>query len=166
MIANLWLLLRNIVAIVLFPGVVTVYIPYLILRPVRLLAINEWSISQIGSSLVILAGLTILMAAIWPFAYRGRGTLAPFDETRQLIVSGLHRYVRNPMYIGVMLMLIGESWFFQSLEMLWYSLVFFLIINIVVVAYEENRLRFKYGEEYEQYLKNVGRWIPRRPAIK
>ena len=93
------------------------------------------------------------------FARFGKGTLAPFDETQKLVVVGLYRYVRNPMYVGVMLILLGESWFFWSGRLLAYSGFCFIMSNILVMGYEERRLRYKYGEGYRRYCRHVGRWI-------
>lgn len=149
--------------IVLFPGTVVVYIPYRILSPFGYQALQSWSPDQYAAALVMTIGTTILFVSIWSFARIGRGTLAPFDETNKLVVVGLYRYVRNPMYVGVMLILLAESWLFRSADLLMYAGVCFIVANLLVVGYEENRLRHKYGDEFRQYCNRVGRWIPGRP---
>ena len=148
--------------IVLFPGTVAAYIPYRLLAPIELQSLSQWSLSQYLAAIFILFGIGILLTCIWLFARVGKGTLAPFDETRKLIVVGLYRYVRNPMYVGVTLILLGESWLFWSIRLLGYTGVVFAIFNVLIIGYEENRLRFKYGDEYRQYCSSVGRWIPGR----
>ncbi len=148
---------------VLFPGVVVGYLPYRILAPSRAPGPNEWSWGQYVSSVVIGIGLAVLLSCVWEFAHHGKGTLAPFDEPRKLVVQGLYRYVRNPMYVGVVLILLGESWFFWSGRLLLYTSLFFVATNVFVMGYEELRLRSKFGIEYEQYCRAVGRWLPGRP---
>ena len=115
------------------------------------------------ASLLLAIGASILLRSIWSFAHVGKGTLAPFDETQKLIVVGLYRYVRNPMYVGVMLILLAQSWFFWSSTLLSYTGFCFIVANIIVIGYEENRLRHKYGDEFREYCRHVGRWIPGKP---
>ena len=149
--------------IILFPGVVTVYIPYRLLNPTNVSRLDSLSAPQYAAALLLVIGVAILLKSIWSFAYLGRGTLAPFDETKRLIVEGLYRYVRNPMYVGVMLILLAESWFFWSSRLLMYTSICFVVANILVIGYEETRLRYKYGDDYRRYCKHVGRWIPGKP---
>ena len=163
MSANLWLATRNLVMIVLFPGTVVVYIPYRLLDPFTIPPVTSWSWIQYGAVLLMTIAAFILLRSIWSFALVGRGTLAPFDETQKLIVVGLYRYVRNPMYVGVILILLAESLFFWSSTLLSYAGLCFVVANILVIAYEENRLRYKYGDEYRRYCQHVGRWIPGKP---
>lgn len=150
--------------IVLFPGTVTAYIPYRILWPVDIPSPDSWSLSRYAAAFVLLAGVAVLLMSIWSFARVGKGTLAPFDETRKLVVVGLYRYVRNPMYLAVMTILLAESWFFWSGRLLLYAGVCFAVTNAFVIGYEENRLRYKYGDEFRRYCAQVGRWIPRGRA--
>jgi len=109
-----------------------------------------------------LVGATILIWCIADFARLGRGTLAPVDPPKALVIRGLYRYVRNPMYVGVVLVLLGESALFRSASLLLYTAVFFLIANLFVIVYEEPNLRARFGESYEHYRRSVARWIPRR----
>ena len=163
MLEKLWLLIRNIAAIILLPGTVTIYIPYRIINPTSLLGPDSLSLSQYSAVLLLVIGTVILFRSIWSFAHVGRGTLAPFDETKKLVVDGLHRYVRNPMYIGVILMLLAESWFYWSSGLLIYTAICFFVANIIVIGYEENRLKYKYGEEFLRYCERVNRWTPAKP---
>ena len=163
MLATLWLTIRNLAAIALFPGIVAVYIPYRLLDGAAVPGPAEWSISQYAAVMVATIGAGILFKCIWSFAFVGRGTLAPYDETRVLIVVGLYRFVRNPMYVGVMLILLAQSLFFWSTILLSYTGICFVVANILVIGYEENRLRQKYGDEYRKYCEHVARWIPGKP---
>ncbi|MGI9323716.1 MAG: methyltransferase family protein [Pseudomonadales bacterium] len=160
MLESVGLAIRNIAMIVLFPGTVAFYIPYRILDPISFPEPTSWLWTQYLSVLFLLIGASILLRSIWSFAHVGRGTLAPFDETQRLIVVGLYRFVRNPMYVGVVLILLAESWFFMSFDLLQYTGLCFLVANVVIIGYEENRLRHKYGNEYRRYCGHVGRWIP------
>lgn len=166
MMKNLWLFIRNLAMIILFPGTVTVYIPYRILTPVSFPGPSVWANYQFAAALLVAIGGAILLKSIWSFARVGSGTLAPFDETRTLVVTGLYRYVRNPMYVGVMLILLAEAWFFLSQRLLMYAGLCFVIANLLIIGYEENRLRHKYGDEFRQYCKHVRRWIPGKPRLQ
>jgi protein-S-isoprenylcysteine O-methyltransferase Ste14 len=97
------------------------------------------------------------------FGKFGKGTLSPFDPTRHLVIKGLYRYVRNPMYVGVMIVLAGEALWFESLNMVWYAVLVFLLFNLFIIFYEEPYLRREFGEQYDKYKAEVGRWIPGRP---
>ncbi len=163
MLERVGLAVRNIVTIVLFPGTVAFYIPYRILDPIRFPEPTSWLWTQYLSVLLLLIGASILFRSIWSFALVGRGTLAPFDETQRLIVVGLYRFVRNPMYVGVTLILLAEAGFFVSSALLLYTGLFFLLANVMIIFYEENRLRHKYGDDYKRYCEHVSRWIPGKP---
>lgn len=161
MLPGLWLTIRAVAMTLLFPGVVAGYLPWLLLRREDAASISTVGAPEIAGGILVVLGALILLRCIWEFAWVGRGTLAPFDETRTLVVSGLYRYVRNPMYVGVLLVLTGEALAFGSLRLLAYTGVVFLFFNLFVIGYEESRLRHKYGEEYREYCRQVGRWIPR-----
>ena len=148
MLKNLWLLTRNLAMIVLFPGTVVGYIPYRLLDPYSAPELTSLSLPQYSAMLLLAIGAAILFKSIWSFAFVGKGTLAPFDETHKLIVVGLYRYVRNPMYVGVILILLAESWFFWSSDLLSYTGFCFIVANMLVIGYEEDRLRHKYGDEF------------------
>jgi protein-S-isoprenylcysteine O-methyltransferase Ste14 len=112
-----------------------------------------------SSVTLFIAGLTIMLYCIFKFASEGKGTLSPADPTRELVVSGLYKFSRNPMYIGVMLMLIAESLFLQSRTLWIYTFCVFLGFNLFVVLHEEPRLRKDFGESYLEYCRRVRRWL-------
>ena len=112
---------------------------------------------------LIVFGAVVLARCIWEFAATGGGTLAPVDPPKRLVVRGLYRYVRNPMYVGVSLILLGEAIVFWSLGLLVYAATYFVLVNIFVMAYEEPALRKQFGQSYVRYCRRVDRWLPRRP---
>lgn len=125
---------------------------------------GPWTPLQVLSLVPMVVGAAILIRCIWDFAAKGRGTLAPIDPPTQLVVQGLYRYVRNPMYLGVLLLLLGESAFFRSATLLQYTIAWFIVVNLMVLFYEEPALRRRFGESYQRYFRSVHRWLPTRPA--
>jgi protein-S-isoprenylcysteine O-methyltransferase Ste14 len=157
------LALRSLFFTFLLPGTVTVLVPYFIVSGGQLHQVT-WGLRCYLSLLPISVGAGILFWCIWDFAVAGRGTLAPVDPPKHLVVRGLYRYVRNPMYVGVVSILFGESLFFGSLSLLGYAIGFFFIAHLFVVLYEEPALRRKFGESYETYRRSVHRWLPYIPG--
>lgn len=154
------LLLRNLFFTVLQPGVVAGLVPYLILRSSgRPIVLIEWAFLHLVGILLIAVGIGIALACILRFATDGKGTLSPLDPTRKLVIKGLYRYSRNPMYVGVMSILIGEALFYSSLWLAVYALVVFTAFHLFIHLHEEPRLRRDFGKEYDTYRENVRRWI-------
>jgi protein-S-isoprenylcysteine O-methyltransferase Ste14 len=156
------LVLRSLFFALLLPGSVTLLIPYFILSGRNGIVVRQWGALQYLAVIAIAAGAAVLIWCITDFARIGRGTLAPVDPPKELVVRGLYRYVRNPMYAGVLCVLLGEAALFQSVALLTYTAVWFLFVNLFVILYEEPALRARFGASYEQYRRSVGRWIPRR----
>jgi len=109
---------------------------------------------------LILAGLPVLLDSFARFALQGLGTPAPIFPTRHLVVSSLYRYVRNPMYVAVVALILGQGLFFGNVRVLAYGVAVWLGFNLFVLIYEEPTLRNTYGLEYEEFCANVRRWIP------
>jgi protein-S-isoprenylcysteine O-methyltransferase Ste14 len=107
-------------------------------------------------------GAAGFLACVVDFARSGRGTPFPLDPPKELVVSGLYRHVRNPMYIAVLNVVLGEMIVFRSGEMAVYWLSVFAGFHLFVVLYEEPTLRRKFGPTYEEYVRSVPRWVPRR----
>ncbi len=158
--SSAWLGFRSLVWTVLVPGVVAGYLPWRFfgLSRVRLDLLNP--LHLIGVVCIGL-GAALLAACIWEFARSGQGTLAPVDAPRELVVQGLYRYVRNPMYLSVATIGAGELLLVQSRALLLYWTAWFIIVNLFVIAYEEPTLRQRFGPSYERYTREVGRWLPR-----
>ncbi|HTD53691.1 MAG TPA: isoprenylcysteine carboxylmethyltransferase family protein [Thermoanaerobaculia bacterium] len=113
----------------------------------------------LGAALLA-AGAAVYLWCAWDFATTGGGTPAPIDPPRSLVERGLYRHVRNPMYLGILLLLGGEAMLFRSRALLAYAGLVFLFFFLFVVAYEEPALRRKFGQTYERYCDRVPRWIP------
>lgn len=106
-------------------------------------------------------GLTIMVLTIRSFARIGKGTLAPWSPTKKLVITGLYRYVRNPMILGVLTVLAGEAIAVSSWRLTLWAAIFFGINTVYFILYEEPDLERKFGDEYREYKKHVPRWIPR-----
>jgi protein-S-isoprenylcysteine O-methyltransferase Ste14 len=157
------LLLRSIFFTFLLPGTLAVLIPFWIISSRSTASFSNHPIRYLGGPL-ILAGAAGLLWCIWDFFSAGRGTLAPIDPPKHLVVRGLYRYVRNPMYVSVVTILTGEAILFMSTSILLEAGIFITLAYLFVVFYEEPVLRRKFGESYEEYVQTVGRWIPRSRA--
>ena len=153
------LLLRSIFFTFLLPGSITVLIPYFILRSGS--EVSDFGFIRYLGAPLITVGASGLVWCIWQFFAEGRGTLAPVDPPKELVVHGLYRVVRNPMYVSVMLVLLGEALYFWSLGILIEAGIFLVATHLFIVFYEEPYLRRQFGASYEKYLQSVGRWIPR-----
>lgn len=155
--------LRSLFWTILVPGTVTLLIPYLIVTRWWPTTLVSWNVAQFLSLIPTVLGAAILLHCIWSFAVLGRGTLSPLDAPRRLVVQGLYRYVRNPMYVGVLMILSGEALLFESVALLAYAVGWFVWINLVIIFYEEPGLRSRFGASYERYSRAVGRWLPGNP---
>lgn len=149
------LLLKNLLFTVVAPGTVAIYAPLFFVRG-RAAASGGW---LIASSVFFLAGVAIYSWCVWDFATFGRGTPAPIDAPKKLIVRGLYRYTRNPMYLGVLTTIIGWALLFKALNLLLYALCVGLCFHLFVVFYEEPHLRAVFGSSYEDYCARVSRWL-------
>jgi len=121
---------------------------------------GRWPLRVIGGLLVV-AGTLILLDSFARFALQGLGTPAPVFPTRHLVVTGLYRYVRNPMYVAVVAVIAGQSLMLGNVRVLEYSALVWLGVHLFVVAYEEPILRDSFGPEYERFCAGVPRWVPR-----
>lgn len=160
------LAIRSVFFVVLIPGTVVGYLPYRILRGSRELAAPSLDLGSACAGILFLAGVVVLLRCVWDFAAKGRGTLAPIDPPRRLVVSGLYRYTRNPMYNGVVAALLGEAGLFRSLRLLEYALAIFVMFHLFVVLYEEPALARRFEESYAAYRRSVPRWGFRRRAYE
>jgi protein-S-isoprenylcysteine O-methyltransferase Ste14 len=107
------------------------------------------------------AGGAIYGWCVWDFAAFGRGTPAPIDAPKRLVVRGLYRYTRNPMYLGVLTVILAWAVLFGFFELLVYAACVWVCFQCFVVYYEEPHLKKTFGASYDQYLARVGRWLPR-----
>ncbi len=155
--------LRTIVFVVLFMGTVLVYVPYLLVsdpQGASRLALGLWRFAGLVPLALGLAGVAW---CVRDFTVVGRGTPAPFDPPQALVATGLYRWVRNPMYLSALLLLLGEAVLLEAPVLFRYAAGFAVVAHLFVVLYEEPALRRKFGESYDRYRAAVSRWIPRRP---
>ena len=150
---RLFALLRTVIVASFFVWLWCFLIPRLFRIPLHVVHREAWSVIAIG-------GL-IAAACMFEFAWRGLGTPAPMDPPRHLVVSGTYRFVRNPMYVGFAIALLGEAWLTARIEIVYETLFYLAFFTLFVMAYEEPALRAKFGDDYREYCRNVGRWIPR-----
>lgn len=150
------LFLKNLLFTVVAPGTVAVGVPLVIAR-----SRSPVSGPFLGFGLVAFAvGAAIYTWCVWDFAAFGRGTPAPIDAPKRLVVRGLYRCTRNPMYVGVLTTILGWTVSYRSAALAGYMIVVGLSFHLVVVLYEERHLRMVFGDQYEEYCRRVGRWIP------
>jgi protein-S-isoprenylcysteine O-methyltransferase Ste14 len=141
------------------PGTVCGLVPLLITRWHRPVDPVPW-VDASGWCLV-LAGAAVLCHAFVAFAWHGRGTPAPSAPTERLVVQGAYRHVRNPMYVAVLALVLGQVLLFASWGLFAYLVVLGITVNAFVRLYEEPTLREAYGSSYEEFCANVPRWLPR-----
>jgi protein-S-isoprenylcysteine O-methyltransferase Ste14 len=155
-----FVLARAVTYAALFIGLLLIYLPARLLAwsgVVRPAAIGA---PQVAGMAIGAAGAALALWCILTFAFIGRGTPAPFDPPRRLVMQGPYRFLRNPMYLGAGLALAGAALFYQSLPLLGYAGLFFLASHLFVLGYEEPTLRRTFGPEYEAYCRQVRRWWP------
>ena len=140
------------------PGVVAGYLP---LRVIGRDGEMPHGWSYIGA-VPLAIGLVVYAWTAFDFAWTGRGTPAPIDPPRQLVIQGLYRYVRNPMYVGVLLVIAGQAVLRRSWQTMGYAMAVAIVFAVFVVVLEEPLLRAQFGAAYSQYCSEVPRWLPRR----
>jgi protein-S-isoprenylcysteine O-methyltransferase Ste14 len=157
----LWL--RTVVFTILVPGTELVLLPLFVV----LLGLGprlEMGPARYSGLVPLLAGLVIILWCFADFVRRGRATPAPYDPPRELVVAGLYRYVRNPQYVGVVLVVAGEALLSGRVVLFGYAAVLAIGYHVFVRYYEEPTLGRLFGEPYARYLEAVPRWLPRRPG--
>ena len=157
-----WLLFKNLLFTLLVPGFVIGWAPlHWFERHARWP--EAWHWSQWVAVLVFILGATAFLHSQTWFIIRGQGTPAPFDPPKKFVRRGPYKWVRNPMYLAVLAMVGAEALFFRSGHIAVYFICLACVIHLTVVLYEENALRFKFGAVYEDYRRDVSRWLPRKP---
>jgi protein-S-isoprenylcysteine O-methyltransferase Ste14 len=145
----------------LFIGLFLIFLPDRILSSagiVRPATIGLW---QVAGMFLGASGALLVLACILTFVFAGKGTPAPFDPPRRLVVRGPYRSVRNPMYLGAGLALTGTALFYQSVPLAGYAAAFLLIAHLFVMLYEEPTLRQTFEADYVAYCQQAGRWWPK-----
>ncbi len=150
--------LKSLLFLILAAGLGAGYIPLTLLP--RGPQVETGLFTYLAFPFWFLGGVTILWC-FWNFTFRGHGTPAPIDPPKELVTTGLYRYVRNPIYLGVLTIIIGHFLWFKTIWMLAYLVVAFLVLHLFVTLYEEPTLKGKFGAAYENYCRSVPRWIPK-----
>ncbi|HEV8609361.1 MAG TPA: isoprenylcysteine carboxylmethyltransferase family protein [Thermoanaerobaculia bacterium] len=138
------------------PAVTLIWIPSFFWTRERPVGVTRF----VGAPLIVV-GAAILLYCVLGFASKGKGTLSPVDPPKRLVTSGLYRFVRNPMYVGGVLVLVGQAILLRSSGLLLYAFIWWLAVHLFIVLYEEPHLRSVFGSEYEEYRRGVPRWIAR-----
>ena len=154
--------LKTLIFSILVPGTVAGIIPWLLLQGSGNLLLRIPSIWMIGL-LPLLLGVGLYLWCAGAFTFIRKGTPAPIDAPKVLVVQGLYRWVRNPMYVAVLSVAIGEAILFRSILLVGYALALWGVFHIFVVFVEEPSLRSQFGASYETYFRTVPRWLPRPP---
>jgi protein-S-isoprenylcysteine O-methyltransferase Ste14 len=139
-------------------GLFALYIPLAFLRTGP--RIETGVLSYLAIPLWMIGSLMVLRS-FWDFTFKGRGTPIPIDPPKELVLTGFYRYVRNPIYVGVLSIFLGHFFWFGYWALLIYTVLAFIGVHFFVVLYEEPTLKRKFGAAYEEYLQRVPRWIPR-----
>jgi protein-S-isoprenylcysteine O-methyltransferase Ste14 len=154
--------LKTLLFSILVPGTVTVIIPRLLLQGAGGLVLPGPSLWLVGL-LPLVLGVGLYVWCAGAFTFIGRGTPAPIDAPHILVTQGAYRWMRNPMYVAVLLVVIGEAILFRSLLLAGYALLLWAAFHAFLVFVEEPSLRRRFGASYEAYVHSVPRWLPRFP---
>jgi protein-S-isoprenylcysteine O-methyltransferase Ste14 len=150
--------LKSLLFFILVASIGAIYIPFYLLpgQP----QVETGLFAFLAFPLWLLGGVMILWC-FWNFTFHGHGTPAPIDPPKELVVTGLYRYVRNPIYLGVLTIIIGHFLWFKTIWMLVYAVAAFLFFHLFITLFEEPTLKRKFGAVYESYCKSVPRWMPK-----
>lgn len=150
--------LKSVLFLILVAGLGAGYIPFALLPRVPQI---ETGILAYFAFPLWLIGVMVVLWCFADFTFKGHGTPNPIDPPKELVSSGLYRYVRNPIYVGVLTIILGHFLWFKAVWMLVYAVVVFLVCHLFVTLYEEPTLKQRFGSAYENYCKSVPRWIPK-----
>jgi protein-S-isoprenylcysteine O-methyltransferase Ste14 len=150
----------------LAPGVVVGLIPWLLTRWQAREPVPYWAPMRVLGAILLVAGLMALIRAFVRFVMEGLGTPAPIAAPDRLVIGGVYRYVRNPMYVAVVAAIVGQALLFGQLGLLIYAVAVWLLVAAFVHLYEEPTLTRRFGADYEAYRRAVPAWWPRlRPWV-
>jgi protein-S-isoprenylcysteine O-methyltransferase Ste14 len=158
---KLWASIGSLIFFVIAPGTLAGFLPWTLTRwQMKPGFFHLYQIRLAGIALILL-GLIPLVASFVRFVFEGLGTPAPIAPPQRLVVGGFYRYVRNPMYVGVVSVIVGQALLLGDVRLLWYGAILWLGFHLFVLVYEEPTLRQMFGESYIIFCANVPRWIPR-----
>ena len=161
MIRKVLAIVGSAVFLVIAPGFVAGFVPWWISRWRLESPFFGIPLFRLAGGILIMLGVIGLLDSFVRFAMQGLGTPAPVFPTRHLVVTGLYRYVRNPMYVSVVSVILGQALILGNVTLLEYGGLVWLLFHLFVLAYEEPTLRSSFGVEYKLFSTDVPRWIPR-----
>jgi protein-S-isoprenylcysteine O-methyltransferase Ste14 len=150
-------------AAILVPGVICLLIPIWIATSTMDLAARGFGVLQVLAIPIVLYGIYLVVAVCVAFVREGHGTPIPIDPPKEFVRTGWYRYVRNPMYLGAVLIFTGDVVYTGSVWIFLFGLFMFLMLHTFVVVFEEPQLVRRFGQSYSDYMKEVPRWLPRFP---
>lgn len=154
--------LKTLIFTLVVPGTLAGTVPWLLVQESTRMSLASPSVWMIGFlPMVVGAGLYLWCAGA--FTFIGKGTPAPMDAPKVLVVKGPYRWVRNPMHVAVLSVILGEAILFRSFLLVGYAVLFWAVVHAFVVFAEEPSLRSQFDGNYERYLRSVPRWLPRPP---
>jgi protein-S-isoprenylcysteine O-methyltransferase Ste14 len=154
-------LVRALTYATIFVGFLGVFLPARLLQSAGFTPPAAVHAPQIAGMVLGIAGGALGLWCILAFVFIGKGTQMPLDPPRHLVVRGPYKFMRNPMYVGAGLALVGAALYFVSVELVMYSAALGVLAHVFVIFYEERVLAEKFGPEYDAYRRQVGRWVPR-----
>jgi len=158
----LWLFLKNLLFTLVVPGFVAGWVPLRFFER-RARWPESWAELQFTGAALCILGFAIYLHCQWLFATRGQGTPAPIDPPKRLVHRGAYKWVRNPMYLAVFTIVAGEAVFLRSWHIAVYFTCLVCAVHVFVLLVEEEALRRRVGALYEDYRRDVPRWLPRKP---
>lgn len=158
---TVWLFVKVSAFTLLVPGSVVVLVPRFLLPDSSVGSLNFSGVS-ISGVLPILFGIALYFRSAYDFAFTGGGTPLPIDAPVTLVTNGPYRYTRNPMYVGILSILMGEAVLYSSLSLLYVMGAMFVVFSVFIILYEERVLRKNFGESFDRYCKAVPRWFSLR----
>jgi protein-S-isoprenylcysteine O-methyltransferase Ste14 len=158
----MWVLMRALAYATCFVGILLVLLPACLLSFAGIAAPHTLGVQQISGIAVAAVAAALLISCILTFVFIGKGTQAPFDAPRLLVIRGPYRVIRNPMYLGATGVLAGSALYYGSAVLSIYAIIFWIVTHCGVIFFEEPALARVFGSEYDNYRAHVGRWLPRR----
>jgi protein-S-isoprenylcysteine O-methyltransferase Ste14 len=153
------IILKTLIFAIFVPGSVVLLFPYILFTYFPALDSPLGKIRFVGFVPIITGGILCLQCA-WDFAVVGKGTPAPIDPPKEIVVVGFYSYIRNPMYLGIIFILLGQAIVYESIDVFIYCCLIFILFHVFVVYYEEPALHRQFGGKYEAYIQKVPRWFP------
>jgi protein-S-isoprenylcysteine O-methyltransferase Ste14 len=154
---------KTLVFTILMPGMVGGLFPWLLAHGAQESTPAVSPVWMVVGLFPLALGVALYLWCAGAFTFIGKGTPAPIDAPTALVVQGPYRWVRNPMYVAVLSVILGQALVFRSPLLVGYALLFWVVVHAFVVVVEEPSLREQFGGRYDEYLRRVPRWIPRPP---